>query len=235
MCGPSSALKAVNSQIQNFSNQVTSQSSQIFQGASTVFNNIVGSLQGIVNGGPSQQGFSAGQLSAENAAAVNAGATEARNLKGATSSSIASIGGGNTVTNAGEQQNELLGANEKAATDTATAENNIQQADYAQGNENFFKAEQGEEGATNVFNPATSAAGEASSQQKEAFSSQQEMDNQSNWAMNDIMKLGSAAAGVAGGVLTGGATTALGGVLGALKGGKKGKSSGSGSGSGSGS
>jgi hypothetical protein len=233
MCGPSSGLKAINTQIQSFSNQVTSQASQIFQGASSVFNNIVGSLQGIVNGGPSQQGFSAGQLSAENAAAENAGATEARNLKGAAASSVGAIGGGNVATTSGATQDAVLSAEQKAASDTATAENQIQQADYAQGNENFWKAEQGEQGATQVFNPATTAAEAATGQQKTAFSSQQEMDNQSNWAMNDIMKLGTSAVSAFAGGLGGGAAKMLGGLMPGSKG--KSKSSGSGSGSGSGS
>jgi hypothetical protein len=44
------------------------------------------------------------------------------------------------------------------------------------------------------FSAANQAAGVADEGNKTAFQSQQEIDNQSNWAMNDVMKLGSAAA-----------------------------------------
>jgi len=193
MCGPSSALKAINTQIQSFTNQVTAEASTVFSGASSVFNTIVGALTNIVQGGPGQQGFSAGELSARNAAAVNAGAAENRNLKAAALSSAAAIGGGNVATPSGATEAIALGAEEKAASDTAGALNEIQSENYATGRDNFFKAERGLQEAPGVFATANQSNEVAGAQQKTAFSSQQEMDNQSNWAMNDIMKLGSAA------------------------------------------
>lgn len=193
MCGPSAGTKAINAQIQSFSKQLTAQAGTIFGDASQVFNNIVGAMQGIVSGGPSQQGFSAAELSARNAAAVNAGAAEARNLKAAAASSVGAIGGGNVPTSSGTTQAMVLDAQAKAASDTAGALNEIQSEDYARGNENFFKAAADEGQAPSVFSTANQAAGVADESNKTAFQSQQEMDNESNWAMNDVMKLGSAA------------------------------------------
>lgn len=204
MCGPSSALKAINTQIKTFTNQVTSEAGQIFGDASTVFNNIVGSLQGIVNGGPSQEGYSAAELSAKNAAAVNAGATEARNLKAAAGSAVGAIGGGNTVTSSGGTQATMFAANQKAAEDTANAENAIVQGNFETGRDNFFKAVQGEEAAPGVFSSSNQANEVASGSQKTEMESQQSIDNANNWWANDIMQLGTAAVGSFAGGLGGG-------------------------------
>lgn len=190
MCGPSSALKAVNSQIQNLSTTVQSEGSQIFGAANQVFNKITGALDGIIKGGPGQNGWSASENAARTAQTVQAGATEARNLKGAAASSVAAIGGGNTVAPAGSTQQIVENANVQAASDTAAGLNQNQIANAEAGRAEFNTAVQQEEGATQVFNPATSANQTSVEADKSAFQSQQEMDNQSNWAMNDIMKLG---------------------------------------------
>lgn len=193
MCGPSSALKSINTSIQNFATQAKSEAGAVFDASSSVFNNIMSSVTGIVSGGPSQYGYSAGEQSALSAAAVQNGATEARNLKGAAAAAVGAIGGGNVVTPAGMQQQTILSAEQKAAADTAAAQNQIIQSGYQQGNKNYEEAIATEEKAPDVFNPSTAANAGVSKAQTEAETSQQNIDTQSNWAMNDIMKLGSSA------------------------------------------
>lgn len=215
MCGPSSALKAINSQIQDFSKQVTSEATTVFGDANTVFNNMIGGLQQQVQGGPSQEGFSAAELSARNAAAVNAGAAEARNLKGAAASGTAAIGGGNTVNPSGSTQATTLGAEQKAASDTAGAENEIVNEDYAQGNKNYEFATQAEQNLPNVFNGVTAFNKEAGDEQQTAQKSQQSIDTANNW----WKPLVSSAIGAGVGALTGGlggglAKNLVGGALG---------------------
>lgn len=195
MCGPSSALKAVNTQIQNLSTTVQSEGSQIFGAANQVFNKITGALNSIISGGPGQNGWSASENAARTAQTVQAGATEARNLKGAAASSVAAIGGGNTVAPAGSTQAIVQNADIQAASDTAAGLNQNQIANAEAGRDEFNKAVSAEEQATQVFNPATSANSTSVAADQSAFQSQQEMDNQSNWAMNDVMKLGTAAVG----------------------------------------
>jgi hypothetical protein len=190
MCGPSSALKAVNTQIQNLATTVGDEGQQIFGDASTVFNKITGALNGIISGGPGQNGWSASENAARTAATVQAGATEARNLKGAAASSVAAIGGGNTVAPAGSTQQIVQNANIQAASDTAAGLNQNQIANAEAGRSEFNTAVQQEEGATQMFNPATSANQVSVGANQSAFQSQSQMDTQSNWAMNDIMKLG---------------------------------------------
>jgi len=208
MCGPSSAMKTINNNIQDFAKQVKSEAGTVFDASNSVFNKVMNSVTGILNGGPSQYGYSAGEQSAKMAAAVNAGGAEARNLKGAAASSGAAIGGGNVALPAGITQATVLGAEQKAAADTAAAENQITQEGFETGRQNFWNAEKTAESAPDVFNASTAANAEVTKAQDEAEKSQQNIDTQSNWAMNDIMKLGSAAIGGLSAGLTGGATTA---------------------------
>jgi hypothetical protein len=190
MCGPSSQMKAINQNIQQFSNQMTSEAGQIFGDSSTVFNNIMGAMQGIVNGGPGQQGFSAAEDSAMNASAVNAGAAEARNLKSAAASGVGAIGGGNVVAPAGSTQAAVTNAETQAASDTANAENQIVQQNYATGRQNFFNAAGAEEQAPNVFGVANQANSAAGQEQKTAMTSQQNIDTQNNWWKSALLKFG---------------------------------------------
>lgn len=219
MCGPSDAMKNLNASIQDFAGKVKSEAGDIFGDASTVFNNIMNTVTGIVTGGPSQFGYSQNELNAKNAAAVNAGAAEARNLKAAAGSSAAAIGGGNVTLPSGATVSAETAAQQKAAADTAEAENAILQGGYETGRENFFKSAALEEQAPNVFGTSIEANKNVQEAQKTALQSQTNIDTQSNWAMNDVMKLGTAAVSAAVGGATGGAG---GGFLGGLFGGKGG-------------
>ena len=194
-CGPSSALKAVNQNIQNFATTVQSEAGTVFGAANSVFNKITGALSGIIAGGPGQNGWSASQNAARTAATVQAGAAEARNLKGAAASSVAAIGGGNTVAPAGSTQQIVQNADIQAASDTAAGLNQNQIANAQAGQQEFNSAISAEEQAPSVFNASTAANQGVNSANQSAFQSQSQMDTQSNWAMNDIMKLGTTAVG----------------------------------------
>jgi hypothetical protein len=208
MCSPSSGLKAINSGIQQFAGTMVNQAKSIFGSVSGAFNTVVNSLTGVANAGASQFGMSAGQFQAENAAAVQAGATEARNLTAAAASQVGAMGGGNVVTPAGGTQASVLAAKTQAAQDTASAENQILQQGYQIGNANWRAAIQGLEQAPGMFNPATSAGQAATTAQGQAFKSQQEIDQQSNWAgqlgENLLTSAVGSFAGGAGMALTGG-------------------------------
>lgn len=202
-CGPSSGLKALNTTVTGILNTAKSEASTIFGDASSVFQNIVGGLQQIVNGGPSQAGFSAAELNAKNAAAVQGGAVMARNLAGAAGASAAAVGGGNTAT-PGAIMSAELGAKTAAAAETAGAENEIVQQNYATGNKNYWSAIGSEEALPNVFNPAISAEGETNKAASTALQTQKEMDTQSNWWQPMVTAaIGGAARGLTGGLLGG--------------------------------
>ena len=209
MCGPSSALKAINNNIQDFARDVKSEASQVFDASSSVFNKIMDSVTGILKGGPSQYGFSAGEQAAKVAAATNAGATEARNLRGAAAATAGAFGGGNVATPAGVNQAAVLSANQKAAADTAAATNAITQEGYATGRENFWNATKVAEAAPGVFDASTKANSNVIDAQKQALTSQQNIDTQSDWWKSDLMKIGSVGLQAGAAALTGGASAAL--------------------------
>jgi hypothetical protein len=185
-------MKSINNNIQDFATQVKTEAGSVFDASSSVFGKIMDAVTGIVKGGPSQYGYSAGEDSAKRAEAVNAGATEARNLRGAAASAAAAVGGGNVVAPAGATQAAVLSANQKAAADTAEAQNQITQEGFAKGERIYDKSLDTMEKAPDVFNASTSANRGVTDAQHEAETSQQNIDTQSNWAMNDIMKLGEA-------------------------------------------
>lgn len=205
MCGPSSGLTALNNTAKTAVASAQSEATSIFGALSSVFNNIVGGLQQIVTGGPSQAGYGAAELNATNAAAVQGGATMARNLGEAAGTSAAAVGGGNTAT-PGAIESSVLAAKTAAAQETAGAENQIVQADYAQGNKNYESAVGQEENLPNVFNPATSAEGQVNAAVNTNLSTQKAVDTSSNWWQPMV----TAAIGGASSALTGGLMSSLG-------------------------
>lgn len=122
----SKTTKDLTSKIVGLANTMTSQAGKVFGAADKTFNTISDAMTSIVNRGESQFGFSNGQFTAMNAAAVNAGATEKRNLTAQAATS-------------GQPFNAAK-IDQDVANKTATAENQIVQEGYEQGNKNFFTA-----------------------------------------------------------------------------------------------
>jgi hypothetical protein len=180
MCGPSSGLKALNTTVAGMLNTAKTEAASVFGAASTVFNNLLSSVQQIVKGGPSQQGYSADELNAMNAAVVQGGATMARNLSEAAGTSAAAVGGGNTAT-PGAIESAELGAKTAAAAETAGAENQVVQENYAQGNKNYEQAVGQEMNLPNVFNPATESENAATSTAGAALKTQEAVEAGNNW------------------------------------------------------
>lgn len=189
MCGPSKALKGINSQIQDFTTNISKESDTVFGGAESVFNNIMGATQSIVNGGPKQMGFSTQQLDTMNASSKQAGATATRNLEAAGETS-----GGTAPTAPGTNQ-ELRETSERAGESLAAqgiAENKIEDATV--GRENYEAAESAEHDAPNVLGVANQFSQTEGAQQERAASSQQNIDTQKSWWKDPAMKGAAAAA-----------------------------------------
>jgi hypothetical protein len=214
MCGPSGALKDLNNKVQSFAGTMLGEAKTVFGVTHGIVQKLQSKLDSVINGGPSQMGFSQSELNAKRAAAVEAGGTMARNVKGATASSIAAIGGGNTTAPAGSTEQMLLDANVAAASRTAGDLNTIEQQGFERGNENFWKATEGEERLPGMYQTAEGFNRDAMSGLETAQKSQQEMDTQSNWWKPLVMKAGMAGLGV----ITGGASTAIGGTAGKMLG-----------------
>lgn len=189
MCGPSNALQGINSQIQDFTTNISKESDTVFGGAESVFNNIMGATQSIVNGGPKQSGFSSAELNSRNATATTAGATATRNLRAAGETST-----GTAPTAPGTNQELQLSA-ERAGESLAAqgiAENKIEDATV--GRENYEAAESAEHDAPNVLGVANQFSQTEGAQQERAASSQQNIDTQKSWWKDPAMKGAAAAA-----------------------------------------
>lgn len=203
----SQGLKALNAAASSALTSATNEAKTVFGAASTVFNNIISSVQQVVTGGASQAGFSTAELQAKNAQAVQQGATLARNAGGAAAASAAAIGGGNSVMPSGGTQQAVLDAKIAAGEQTAGAENTIQQQNYAQGNANYEAAVGQEMKAPDVFTPATASEGQVTASQGAALTTQTAVDKQANWWQPMV----TAAIGGGSAALTGGLMSKLGG------------------------
>jgi hypothetical protein len=181
MCGPSKAAVEINNNIQAMSAQVTAEGNQIFGDTNTAFNQISGQLGGIVNAGPGQAGWGAAESNAVNAQIMDQAAASARNEKSAVGNSVAAIGGGNTVNPSGlETAVNLQAANNVEATKSNQLQS-ATEANFEQGNQNFFKAASGLESAPNMFNASISANKNTMAADQQAQQSQSQMDAAKGW------------------------------------------------------
>ena len=188
------ASTAINQKIQDFSNTMTSEAKTVFGNADTVFNNMIGQVQQIFSGGPSQMGWSQNQMSAANAAAVEGGATMARNLKGA--AITAAPGGGNMPGSDAQTAARIQQGNIAASEAEAKQLNENVQANYEQGNKNWQTAGALEEKLPSVYaeSGASTMNANAAKELNTAQQSQKALDTQNNWE-GGLVKSGLAVAG----------------------------------------
>ena len=120
--GPSKQMEALNGQINAFSQNMTSLATQEGLGASTVFNNLMAPLQRIVQGGPSQAGWSQAQVNAYNTQAIQRGAATARDLSAISGGGPGGMGGVSVGNATGPGVNNRLAAAQAAEAQTSEAE-----------------------------------------------------------------------------------------------------------------
>lgn len=203
--GPSKQMEALNGQIQSFSQNMTSLATQEGLGASTVFNNLMAPLQRIVQGGPSQAGWSQAQVNAYNTQAIQRGAATARDVGALIGGGPGGMGGkdtvdlGNATTQGG---NNRLAAAQAAEAQTSAAESAGTIASENAGREEFNTAVGEEKQLPSVFATANQGGEVAGEVNKEAQTSQQNIDTEKRGASFSGM-LGKGLSGVGGAVLGG--------------------------------
>jgi hypothetical protein len=172
---PTAAQKALNAQMQDFNNQVNAEAKEEHFDASSVFQNLMGPLQRIVQGGPQQAGWSQSETNAYNTQAMQRGAAQARDLGSAAVSRASSVGGGDTP-GGGSVASARLQAQQQAEAGTSQAISSGTIASDEAGRENFFKAAGEEKELPSVF--ATSNQGNeiGISSNQAAQKSQQALD-----------------------------------------------------------
>ncbi len=181
MCGPSSALKNLAASATSFAGQVQQQATQIFGSASTVFNNLMGTIQSVVKGGPGQAGWGAAENNAVNSQILNNAAVSARNEKSAVGNDVAAIGGGNTVNPSGLETAVNLQTAQSVENAKSQQEEQATVANYQQGNQNYNEAVNEEMQLPKVFDASSSADKAATDANTAATTAQTAVDSANNW------------------------------------------------------
>ena len=207
MCGASATLTNLANSATAFAGQVQQQATQIFGSASTVFNNLVGTIQSVVKGGPGQAGWGATETAAVNSQIINNAAANARNEKSAVGNSIAAIGGGNTVSPSGLE----VGANLNVAQNVENAKSQQEEqatvANFQQGNQNYTNAVNQEMQLPSVFNASAAADTAAVGANTAATTAQTAVSSANNW-WEPLVGAGIGAAGKIGAAYLGKSNTA---------------------------
>jgi hypothetical protein len=161
MCGAPSGQSALATAQTNYYNQLTAEESQIFSQDEGVFNQIQSVYGPIFAKGPNQLGFSQGELNELNSSAATGVGQSFEAANQAAKENIASEGGGTVMLPSGVQAKLAEGMSTAGAAQLSGEENQIEQADYQQGYNEFEAATNALLGSTNAVNSATGMAGAA--------------------------------------------------------------------------
>ena len=211
LIGPSAAQKADMAQEQQLGQETSQFFNQWTQNANTVFGEnqalaqqVTGSLSPILAAGIGQQGFTPEELAAMNTSAVNNAGGNYKNAAQALGNRLAGAGGGAIPTaqsGAASQLQAQLASNE--AGNLSNTENQITQANYATGRQNYLSALSGLEGEQNILNPnayanVANAAGQQAFKEDSVLTGQQAQMDASRMAAltGGLAGLGGGALGV---------------------------------------
>src|SRR5579859_391249 len=169
MCGPSSQEKAIQASTQTFGTMMQSNYGTLFAGQQNIISGLNRSLNPIVAAGPSQRGFSGAEKSALNTTAINNAGAANRAAQQAARTYGAGEGGGGTsgLTSGITKQIEGAIASQSAGQESSQL-NQIEQADWNQGNQNYWRAQGALQGVAALENP-NATAGTALSAENAAF------------------------------------------------------------------
>jgi hypothetical protein len=188
-----------------FYGQLQQQDAQNFGEFQSIMPQLTGPLEKVISGGPSQQGFSQGELNSLNTTATEGVAQNYASASKALKENQAAEGGGNTYLPSGVNSQEQESLLSSSAQQQSSEQQQIQQAGYAQGNANFNAATSALEGEQGELNP-NATAGEATSAGSAAGNTANQIAQENeSWEAPLIGAVGS----VAGAGLTGGLSAAF--------------------------
>lgn len=198
MCGPSSSEKSIQSSTQNFGTQMQQNYGTLFQQQQGTIQNIMRTLQPISAAGPSQRGFSGAEKSELDTSAINnAGAANTAAQQAARTYGAGQGGGGTSGITSGITKQIQGAIASQSAGQEGAALNQIEQADWTQGNNNYWRAQGAEQGVAQLENP-NPTAGTALSANNSAFQQSSTINEQDNALGQDVAGFLTAAAGSAG-------------------------------------
>ncbi len=181
MCGPSGPTSnEINLQksSQTFATQLQQNYGQLFSQQQGVLSAINRSLNPILSGGPSQHGFSPEMLASLNTGAINAAGAANRMAQQAarTYGAGQGSGGASGVTSGITKQIEsAIGS--QSANALAAQQNQIVQADFSQGNANYWRAQGGLSQLASEYNPNAAESGTLNANQQ-AYGQEKDIQQQ---------------------------------------------------------
>jgi hypothetical protein len=174
MCGPSGQETDITNEQQNFYQQLAQQYSTVFGQDQQITGALTSAFQPILQAGPSQTGFAPTEENALKTQNTENVATDYAQAQKATAQVLAAKGGGDTFLPSSTASNILAGNANAAAAQRATGQNQITQANYAQGYQNWNTASNVLGSTAGLLDP-TGYAGQATGAGKEASTSAQAM------------------------------------------------------------
>ena len=203
--GPSAQQNQLASQESSLAATMSAAFNQQLAGQSQILQNLNSQLTPIASLGPNQQGFSAPELAAMNTQAINSVGAAARNAQQSVGTTLAGQGnGGGSGLESGIQEAIKGSVASSAANELAGAQNDITQANYATGRQNFFNAVNGEQALAKAYNPEA-FGGLASSTNQAALQDANQIQTEKQQGLNSLIGLGK-------GILTGGTSFITGGL-----------------------
>jgi hypothetical protein len=201
MCGATQQQKDITDEQQQFYNTLTQQYSTIFGENQAITGALTSAFTPILEAGPSQTGFSPSEENALETQNTEGTASSYAQAQKATADILAARGGGNTLLPSSVDSTLLAQNANQAAAAKAAGQNQITQADYAQGYQNWNTAA-GILGSTaGLLNP-TGYSGAATGAGTAASSSATSVANAANspWnaAFGALGSIGGAAVGKGG-------------------------------------
>ncbi len=190
-CKASSQETGIETSTQNFYNTLQADYSQQFAGQNAILSQLSEAYSPILAAGINQQGFSPSELASFQTQATNQTAAEYQKAAAATGERMAAQGGGNTYLPKGADSQVQAGIAAQAAGQESSEQLQINEANYAQGRQNYLNAAQGMAGVAQAENPSAygALAGQMGSN---AFGEANTISGENNW----LGHLGGAVAGI---------------------------------------
>lgn len=200
MCGASSSQTNLANEQAAYYQTVTQQAQEEFGMASDVYKEIQSVYGPIFQAGPNQMGFSQGELNTLNSSAATGVGQAFNSANQAMKENLATEGGGNSMLPSGAAEKAEQGITTAGAEQLAGEENQIEQAGYQQGYNEFQAATNALMGSTSLFGTANEGANVATGAGSAANTTMNDIAQENASPFDAVM---GALGGIAGGITTG--------------------------------
>lgn len=197
MCGASKEQKDIEKSQAAFYTTLTANYKTQFAESDAILKSLTSQFDPILKAGINQEGFSAPEKAALNTQATEGVATNYENAARAVNGQLAATGGGNEFLPSGAADALKYSVADASAKQQSAEQNQITEADYATGRQNFLSAASVLGGSTGVFNPTSGAANAATSGGSAAAQTANEISQANNSWMAPVLGAAGALGGAA--------------------------------------